>query len=310
MTRPRPSGRDRIGVARKAAFVAALVLAPLVAQASSPSDLYFERSVMSAADSRCALFTPEIGAALNAAKAQARGAALRAGVDSQSLRQTAARAEARAGGVACRSQDLTTAAARVRNAFEGYSRLVRMNYPGDIAVWRADRTLPIDGVAWRLSQTAALSGGGTMTFGMAGQRSQPTRLLAVMDFGGGPTPYAARLVLRDQARAPEPYLGVIQVSSTARLPLQSRVTPRFAARVYAAETRGPADPWLVERGVKTATAFSFPIAAADAIAGLDPREAITVELVYAGRSGDTVRQAYVEVGDFAAGQAFMTLSRR
>ncbi len=78
MTRPRPSGRDRIGVARKAAFVAALVLAPLVAQASSPSDLYFERSVMSAADSRCALFTPEIGAALNAAKAQARGAALRA----------------------------------------------------------------------------------------------------------------------------------------------------------------------------------------------------------------------------------------
>ena len=191
------------------------------------------------------------------------------------------------------------------------SRLVRMNYPGDLSVWRADRTWPIDGVAWRLSQTATLSdSGGAMTFGLAGQRGQPTRLLAVMNPGDGPAPYAARLVLRDQNRAPEPYLGVLQVSSTASLPLQSRVTPRFAAKVYAAETRGPPDPWLVAKGVRSATAFSFPIAAADAIAGLDPREAVTVELIYAGRVGDIVRLAYVEVGDFAAGQAFLIQARR
>ena len=309
MTKPRPSGRDRIGANLGAPWAVALILAPMAAHASA-ADLYFERSVMSAADLRCGLFSPEVGAALNAAKAQSRGAALRAGVANDSLRQTAAGASLGAGGVACRSPDLTTAAARVRNAFDGYSRLVRMNYPGDVSVWRADRTSPIDGVSWRLSQTATLSGGGAMTFGLAGQRGQPTRLLAVIDLGDGPAPYAARLVLRDQSRAPEPYLGAMQVSSTAKLPLQSRITPRFAATVYAAATRGPADPWLVARSVKSATAFSFPIAAADAIAGLDPREAVTVELVYAGRAGDVVRQAYVEVGDFAAGQAFLIQARR
>ena len=302
-------GRIRIGAACAALTLASLA-APMAAQASSAAELYFDRTVMSAADARCGLFSPEIGATLNAARAQARGAALRAGVDNEVLRQTAMRAQAKAGGVACNSKDLTTAAARVRVAFDGFSHMLRMVYPGDVASWRADRTLPIDGPAWRLSQTTALAGGGSMTFGMAGQRGQAPRLLAMTDLGGGPSPYAARLVVRDPNRAPEPYLGALLVSSTARLPLQSRVPPRFAAQVFAAVTREPADFRLLAPGSKSAIAFSFPSAAMDAIAGLDPREAVTVELVFPGRSGDVVRQAYVEVGDFAAGTAFLNLARR
>ena len=304
MSKPR-RGRYRIGLA-----CAALAFAPLLAHASTASQLYFDRTVMSAADQRCGLFSPEVGAALNAARAQARGAALRAGVDNEVLRQTALRAQAKAGGVACNSKDLTIAATRVRVAFDGFSHMLRMVYPGDVASWRADRTLPIEGPAWRLSQTTALNGGGSVTFGMAGQRGQAPRLLAMSDLGGGPAPYAARLVVRDPGRAPEPYLGALQLSSTARLPLQSRVPPRFAAQVYAAVTREAADYRLLAPGSKSAVAFSFPASAMDAIAGLDPREAVTVELVFPGRSGDVVRQAYVEVGDFAAGQAFLTLARR
>jgi hypothetical protein len=47
--------------------------------------------------------------------------------------------------------------------------------------------------------------------------------------------------------------------------------------------------------------------AARELALLDPREAVAVEFLF---PGDEVRRAYVEVGDFAAGKAFLTLPRR
>jgi hypothetical protein len=40
---------------------------------------------------------------------------------------------------------------------------------------------------------------------------------------------------------------------------------------------------------------------------LDPREAVAVEFLF---SGDRVRTAYVEVGDFAAGRAFLQVAAR
>src|SRR4029079_12152326 len=43
-------------------------------------DTFYERAVMTAADERCRLFTPQVASALAAGRAQARGAALRAGV--------------------------------------------------------------------------------------------------------------------------------------------------------------------------------------------------------------------------------------
>ena len=51
-----------------------------------------------------------------------------------------------------------------------------------------------------------------------------------------------------------------------------------------------------------------PEAAATALAGLDPRESVTVEFVFQGAGGDLVKTAYVEVGDFAAGRAFLAAS--
>ena len=38
---------------------------------------------------------------------------------------------------------------------------------------------------------------------------------------------------------------------------------------------------------------------------LDPREAVTVEFAFPGRGDEMTRRAYVEVGDFAAGRAFL-----
>jgi len=303
------SARDR--GARWAAAILGLALgaASTTAAASSAASLYYDRSVMSAADVRCRLFTPDIASALNASKAQARGAALRQGDDDLALAQIAFRAQTKADAAPCGSRDLVTAAARVRTAFDGYSRLLRLNLPGDVAGWRADRTLPIAGPVWRLSQTALMDGA-VVTFGLTGQQDHAQQLTAASDFGGGPEPYAARLLIRNQARAPQPYLDVQRVGSIAGLALRARTPPRSMTRAYLAEARGPADRRLLIPGQKAATAFRFPAAAIDAIAALDPREAITVEFLFSGQTGDVARQAFIEVGDFAAGQAFLTVAGR
>ena len=224
------------------------------------------------------------------------------------LAKTTDDATSRAAATPCASAELRLAAGRVRQAFEGYGRLLRMDFPGEIAGWKADRDLPTRAPAWRLSQTAPFGATG-LTFGLAGRWGDPQALVAVSDLGDDP-PYAARLVIRDAARAPAPYLNQVRAGSTAKLPLGARTPPRWASLVFAAEARSPAEATLAPAGSGSAVAFRFPAAAADAIAQLDPREAVTVELLYAGKSGDLARKVFIEVGDFAAGRAFLAATKR
>ena len=70
-----------------------------------------------------------------------RGAAIRAGADTRDLESLKRTALRRAGSVDCRSADVTVPAARVRAAFAGYQRVLRMNYPGSVSMWSADRGL-------------------------------------------------------------------------------------------------------------------------------------------------------------------------
>ncbi len=277
---------------------AALVVLPGAAHAQ-PADLFYERTVMSAADTRCSLFTPEVSAALAAAAAQARGAALRAGTDPQQLKALKATAQRRAAAVDCQSPDIAAPAARVRSAFAGYQRVLRMNYPGDVALWSADRGIGKT-PRWRLAQSADF-GSNRMIFGLAG-RDGPSALVAVADFADNGTPYAARLVFRDSTRTIGPYL-----SGGPRQPLATKLPPRASTRMFMAEARGAAEPELLPKGSGEAWAFRFPTAAVAALSELDPREAVAIEYLF---PGDRVRTAYVEVGDFAAGRAFLHLAAR
>jgi hypothetical protein len=278
-------------------------LAPGFAQAQ-PADLYYERAVMSAADQRCGLFAPDVAAALAASTAQARGAALRAGTSSDLLRQTERAAEVKAALADCHSPDIATAATRVRSAFSGYAKLTHLTYAGDLAGWEADRGLG-RAVRWRLSQDTSF-GPDRMAFGLAG-REGAAGLIAAASFADGAQPYAARLVLRDAARAAQPYLARYGAGSTARLPLPLRLPPPLAQKAYAATARSAADPELLPKGATAGWAFRFPDAAAAELAALDPREAVAVEFLF---PGDIVRRAYVEVGDFAAGRAFLQVAAR
>jgi len=277
-------------------LVAALVALPGVAGAQ-PADLFFERTVMSAVDDRCNLFTPGVSAALAAGAAQARGAALRAGSEAKHLKAVEHDARSRAASVDCKSAPVANAAARVQSAFAGYQRVQRVTYRGDLTEWRADRGLGRT-ARWRLSQSADF-GADRMTFGLAG-REGGSALVAVAGFSDKRTPYSARLVMRDTGRTMGPYL-------TGQRPLATKLPPASATRTWIAEARGGAEDELLPKGYASAWAFRFPAQAAAALAELDPREAVAVEFLF---SDGRVRTAYVEVGDFAAGRAFLQVASR
>jgi hypothetical protein len=145
-----------------------------------------------------------------------------------------------------------------------------------------------------------------MIFGLAGPRGAPGAVAAVVTFADGASPYAARLLIRDPARASEAYLHALRIGPSSRLPLAARTAPRNAVSAFLAEARSPADTSLVGDD-RQAILFRFPARTATLMAELDPREAVTVEFVFAGRAGDQIRRAYVEVGDFAAARAFLAV---
>lgn len=283
-------------------FGVAALAAPVVAHAA-PLDLFVERVAISAADSRCGLFTPDVGQALAVGVAQARGAALRAGVPSQTLISTERTARARAAAADCNSPDLNAAADRVRNAFDGYAGLMRLSYPGDFGTWKADR-IPSRKLRWRLQQETPF-GRDRLQFGLVGD-DRAGALMAVARFADGQTPYGARLVLRDATRTYGPYLDRYYGGPTASLPLTRRLPPDAAQRVFLAEARSPAGQDLLPAEAKDGWAFRFPPQAARYLAALDPRDAVVVEFLF---QGGAPRRAYVEVGDFAAGRAFLQVTR-
>ena len=70
-------------------------------------------------------------------------------------------------------------------------------------------------------------------------------------------------------------------------------------------SRGTAPVGLLPAGAVVGAAFRFPDSAARALEGLDPREAVVLELVFPTRTGERVDSTLLEVGDFAAGRAFL-----
>ena len=279
------------------AGAAALIFDVRPAMPQTPLDLFRERVAMGAIGVQCRLFEPDVSAALAAGAAQARTAALRAGYAPEALDAAAAGARAEVSRMACRSAHVQDAAARTREAFRAYSGLRRMTFPGALAAWRADRSMPQRSASWRLAQDA-YAGEDKVVFGVAGLQGAETVALSVAPSDGA-NPYAARLVVRDLARLAEPLVR------PGNSPLQSRTPLRAAARVILAEARAPADPALRPQGAGKAVAFRFPASARQALEQLDPREAVSVEILYPSDRGELVRTAFLEVGDFDAGMAFL-----
>ncbi|MCO8017803.1 hypothetical protein NI456_02900 [Brevundimonas diminuta] len=275
-------------VSRTLAATVALTLA--AGTATAAGDVYYERAFVRAAQDKCRLFEPRLTQALEAATLQARGAALRAGRPATELAATAARATARAEATPCNDAELNQVKTRVRHAFAGWSRAARINFPGDKAVWSADRFESAhDG--WRLFQDGA-TGASPVRFGLTGKAPQEAHPAAVVSFVGKPRPYAARIVMRDTARSPRPWLG-------------AEGLPPDAARVAVfAAGSGLAPRDLLASGARAGEVWRFPDSAAEALAALDPREPFLIEFLF---RDDSVATARFEAGDFAAARAFLAM---
>lgn len=256
------------------------------------SNTWYERSFIVAADSRCRLFTPALGAALSASALQARGAAARAGVADEALADIVQRARSRAAATACSDPQLAVVRDRVVSAYSAWAGLRRMEFPGDRGVWKADRTA-FETAGWRLMQTT-VTGATPVSFGLVAGGDQTDTVSVVVSFVGRSRPYAVRVVMRDVERAPHPWLK----AGRADLP------PETARRAFFAAGNLEADTALLAPDHRQGEVWLFRSDIAETLAGLDPREPFVVEFLF---RDDSVARARFEAGDFAAGRAFTAM---
>ncbi len=286
-----------------------LALVALVSTLSGPSlaaglDLLFERTLMMTADQGCNLFTPEVSSTLDAARAQARNAGLRSGVSRADIEATEGRARDKALQTPCKSPDLAIAAARVRQAFRSDSQTLKHVYSGDHASWIASRVSRAGTISWQVSQDIQQAGN-HMVLGLAGHPNVH-HLIGLIETTGRESPYGARLILRDDTVTLGPYLDV-RSQSLAQTSL-SRLFPPEAGQIgYVAVARSRAGRDLLKPGMTGGWAFRFPPEAIPLMANLDPREAFAVDLLFPEGAAHRI---YFEVGDFAAGRAFVTQKPR
>lgn len=175
------------------------------------------------------------------------------------------RARQRAYAVPCASPDIRVAAARVREGHVGWARLYRMDFPAEASSWRADRT-PSAETRWRVVQTRPAA-----QLGLAGAETKAAGLYAVARFPKAQTPALARLTV--------------------------------GRRTFLAASREVAPKLLTSSGKGRAWAFRFPPAAAQALAAASIRDTAELRFVAAGRGG--TRSVPIEIGDYAAAQAFI-----
>lgn len=269
----------------------ALALMSGAAHAQTAAEVFGERSLAIAVDDRCALLTADERNALNASWLQARGTLLRAGHSADDIRSTFDVITRRAATRSCDSTQAEGLIAGVRNAYTAFSRLPALDYPGGARMWAAQRRrgeLPV----WTLSQTLA-DAPLPPRFGLY---SDPTGEALSLFLTEGASASGVAIVLRDAERAREPVdptLGGL-LAITGRPAWARLAPPPHAEFRFWASGRRVIDDRLM---------FAFPDTATAALAELDPREAARIEL-YDAR-GQLTGQFYVEIGDFAAGLAFL-----
>lgn len=277
-----------------AGLTAALSLAVAGSAVASPESggsrqaldqTWYERSFVVAANTRCRLFDDRTASALAVGAAQARGAALRAGLDILQVNATAQRAGRRAAAVSCSDRDLQVVRRRVETAFAGWTRLPRMGFEN----WQADRVRR-EGASWSLSQQS-VTGRSPVTFGLV-HNGGHQQLAAVVSFVGRPRPVSARLVMRDPGKSQRPWL-----TGQGLAPVALRQSLWASGQRTTAET-------LLTAGATEGQTWLFPMEAAAQLEALDSREAFAVEFHF--RDG-TVAIARFKAGDLAAGRAFLNM---
>ncbi len=264
--------------------------AAVAAEAPNARAAFVERRGLLEADAQCRLFTPDIRSALNVTLAQARGALLRAGWTSASLRELETAAVTAARSRACDDHRTASAADDARHAFSSWINVSTMDFPGWDRSWRARRVL--DDSGWRLSQ--AIEAPVPAMFGVR-QREESQRLTLAIPLARRQAPPATvQIILRDAARA-----------SVREVALPQRISLGLEAGLPApgASTSIPSVRTIERQNGQQVAVFTFPDTAFRDLVTLDPRETIEIRL----ESGRSSQRLFVEVGDIAAARAFLTI---
>ncbi len=271
------------------AAVIALLLVATPAAAVGPEVAFAERSALLGADRTCGLFDPGLRAALKAATAQARGVLLRSGWSEARADDLGRRAAAEGATRRCNDPVLADVATNARAGFDGWTRVMSMRFAGGERAWTARRTRDADGFYLRQEISAPRAA----TFGVRQEGQRAAVALMVPLAANEATPSGARMYFRDRSRAPR---------SAADLPGRTRT----GLAALAASRNSATVVWASARRTEAtrdrrAAMLVFPDSVITQIVALDPREAIEIEV---DRPGGVLR-FYVEVGDYAAAQAFL-----
>ena len=251
---------------------------------------YVERRGLLEADTQCRLFTPDVRAALQAGAGAARGALLRGGWTRAQMDDLEQATVAAARERTCNDARTLQAADGARAGFVGWARALNMSFPGWERSWTAHRFADIQG--WRLSQDIAPG----IQFGVRDRNNTQSFSLLMALAPDQAAPATAQIVLRDRTRANAALLELRGRNITG---LQAGAPSPASALHFLASARRiePADRFHGQQLV-----FEFPQAAFQAMVGLDPREAIEIQLQQGGRT----QTLLVEVGDIAVARAFLT----
>jgi hypothetical protein len=277
------------------------------AEAQSTADVAFATRVRALAlDERCALFSDDVRLALDAGAAQSRNALLRAGWSDAVVLRAALIAATDADALACQGVEAAGVSSEVTGAYQAWRQLRAMAFPGNHRTWNARR---LDaGEGWLMVQNVASVRGGPILFGVARREDGEVRLALALP--RDERPRAARALIRDRAIAPtrvENELARLAGRSDAD-PLGAAAAPDvFTRQIWAAERASvDADSEYAEGLDGAAALFWFPASSIEALADLDPREAIAIEVdLAARRGGERTDRLYVEIGDFAPAAMFV-----
>lgn len=269
-------------------IAAAWPVAALAQGAQDARTLYVERRGLIEADAQCRLLDPGPLDALRVGATQARGALLRAGWSTTQVAELESAVVTSARARACNDERTLTSARNARASYATWANAGRMTFAGWGRDWLALRTADADG--WRLRQE--IDAPRVAVFGVRERGGRQRLTLVVPIANGTREPRAATLIVR------APSAPLIEINLNARIAYGLEAGAPQEAR--AMSVRGAR---AIERasGGRRLAVFTFSDSAFAAIAALDPRESVVIEL-------DGAR-LLVEVGDLAAARAFLTIRR-
>ncbi len=293
-------------------FLMVFLLVPTLAGAVDAGNAYHERLSMLLIGKACNALEPTEYMALQTGQLQARGALLRGGYSAHELAQMKADLTARAERISCTDERVVEELARIRSAAAVWQHLYEMQFPARWQSWTARRDEAREKARWRVRSLLHTKAGYPVLWGLSAHGAAV--FLDVVVIGGKP-PASVVLHMRDGTKLDEPLSpDMLRLMGRASDSITDLAPPKSVQKSYFAMAEMAAPPSLVpleivkdmKRKDRKSVLFRFSADALAAFSALDPRDIVSVELIYPARRHQqrTHETLFAEAGDFQAARLF------